>query len=154
MTGSAAIGAVELDRGETRIAPELLGGDLVGGDAVGHVLPGDGVAIGASQPVGAAPVGLVAELVRAALHYSKVVLVPSQWGEALRQGVIGSLLNDIGEPRFLGHAKPNSHEGHPFGGSDWHACGGRGKSTEADGLQSRQRDQRSRAAKKVTTIDF
>ena len=97
--------------------------------------------------------GFVAELVRAALHHGEVGLVAGQWSQALRQGIIRARLAGIGKPRFLGHAKANTHEGDAFRRHHVAACGSRGEPAETDGLRSWQRDQRARAAKKVTTID-
>lgn len=135
------------------MASEFLGRDLIGGDAIRHFLTRNRIAIGPGQPVGAAPVRFVAELVRAALYYGEVGLVPRQVSQALRQGIIRARLAGIGKPRFLGHAKANTHKGHSLRRRHGRACGGRCEAAETDGLQRWQRDQRARAAKKVTTID-
>jgi ribosomal protein L17 len=59
------------------------GRDLVGADAVVETLPGLGVAVGACEPEGAAPVCLVAELVGAALNHCDVLLMTGEGFEPL-----------------------------------------------------------------------
>ncbi len=115
MTGASRVRTANLYRGKTRVLTKLPGCDLIGGDAIGHTLPGNGKPIGAGEPEGAAPVGIVSVLVRTTLHDGEVRLVARQRGETLRQIVTGSGLLDVRKPGFLGHPKPEAEEDHAFG---------------------------------------
>ena len=111
-------GGVELDRGEASVLPQMLRDDLVGGDAVGHVLAGHRIAIGSSEPEGAAPVSFVGELVRTTLHHGCIGLVTSQRSEPLREFVVGAGKVHIRKPGLFGYAEASAEENAAFRGSD------------------------------------
>ncbi len=56
----------------------MLGHHLVDRNTIGHILTGNGIAIRSGEPKGAAPMGFVAELVRAALNDGEIRFVACQ----------------------------------------------------------------------------
>ena len=81
MPGGTAVTAIQLHGGKAGFLPQMPGGHLIRRNAVGHVLTGNGIAIGAGQPEGAAPVSFIAILIGAALHHGEIFFMPSQRGK-------------------------------------------------------------------------
>ena len=105
MSGGTAVTAIQLHGGKAGILPQLQGGHLIRGNAIGHVLAGNGIAIGAGQPKGTAPVCFIAILVGAALHYREILLMPSQRGKPFRQFVVRPGVIQVGKPSLLRYPK-------------------------------------------------
>lgn len=137
----------ELDGGEAGVAPELFGGDLVGGDAVVKGLAGFGVAVGAGEPEGGAPVGFVVVLVGEVLDDGDVVFVFGEGLEAEGELVVAAGGLCVGVPGLLGGAEAHAEEGDAFGRGG--GLGGAGESAEANGLEEGEGDEGGAAAQEV-----
>ncbi|MEK0445824.1 MAG: hypothetical protein RLZZ399_1145 [Verrucomicrobiota bacterium] len=144
--GVLGIGGVELEGGEAGVLSEVGGGDLVGADTVVEALAGFGVAVGAGEPEGTAPVRFVAEAIGATLDHGEVFMVAGEGSQSLREVPVGACLLDIGEPSFLGNAPAEAQEDEAFGRcADFRI----GEGAEAEGLEKGQGDERGGATEEM-----
>ena len=151
MAGIVAALVSQLNGGESSVRSQLFGSDLVDRDCVVETLPGFRVAVRASEPESAAPMGLVVVLVCQVLDDGEVLAVFCQGSESLGKRVVTSRIRLLGIPALLGHPEAHPQKDEPFGWS--RSAGGLGERSKSEGIKKRQRDQSRAASKKSAALE-
>ncbi len=147
--GEIRLAAIQLDRGETRLAAPLGGRHLIDRNRVVKALVGRPEGIGTGEPERAAAVGIAREPVHAVLHEREIGLVAGQRCEALRERVRRAHVIRLGKPGLLRHAEADAKKDHPLRRP--RRLGRTGEPAKPERFEGRQRKQACGGPEESTT---
>ena len=147
----ARVHCAELEGAKTCVFSQMRRSDLIGGDAVAKASAGFGIAIRASEPEGATPMGLVAKFVGAPLYYGEVFLESCKWSKARRSREGRSCLFNIWEPSLTRHAPTNPQKNNTLG--NLNRLSGDREALETEGFQKGQSNAGTATTQKMATRD-